>query len=268
MTIDDVIFIAKGLLELGKTFFLGLWNIIPMRIVIIFSWVMLGIKIITESKTYRKIKSNIKGNILDKKAKRKAKNYLKKYNKTVKKMHKKEERRKRKEEKKTNNKKNENEKITETKEIIENEEKNQKNNFINKDIKKDLLPYKKVNLLTNNELEFYQKIKPICEKNNIHIISKVRLADIVNVEKVFDEYTEKKFLRKIWSRHIDFVLCNPENLEPIALIELDDKSHDRPERIRSDNLKNEICKKLGIKLIRTLQDENIEQKLIENEIIK
>lgn len=135
---------------------------------------------------------------------------------------------------------------------------NLKNNF----------PYEKNKLLTENELLFYKKLKPICDKNNIHIITKVRLADIANVKNVYNEYEKKEHFKKIMAKHIDFVLCNPKNLEIIALIELDDKSHERIDRIKSDIFKDELCNRIGIKLIRTYIENDIERQLIENGILK
>lgn len=43
------------------------------------------------------------------------------------------------------------------------------------------LPYTKKLLLTKNEWAFYKKLKPICDRHNLHILAKVRLADLVDV---------------------------------------------------------------------------------------
>ncbi len=130
------------------------------------------------------------------------------------------------------------------------------------------MPYTKKYLLTKNEWAFYKKIKPICDKNNIHIISKVRLADIIEVKKGLDNQERQKYFNKIINKHIDFILCNPENLAILALVELDDKSHERKERIESDNFKNNLFKTVGYKLIRTNQQSDFEKILIENGLIK
>lgn len=40
-------------------------------------------------------------------------------------------------------------------------------------------------------------------------------------------------------KHVDFVLCDPADLRPRLVIELDDKSHDQPERIERDRFVDE-----------------------------
>lgn len=121
------------------------------------------------------------------------------------------------------------------------------------------MPYKKKYLLTKNEWSFYKKIKPICDKNNLHIISKVRLADIVEVEKSLEYKEKQKYFNKIKNKHIDFIICNPENLAILVLIELDDKSHERKNRIARDEFVNKLCEKVGYKLIRTNNANNFEE---------
>lgn len=132
----------------------------------------------------------------------------------------------------------------------------------------EIMPYNKKLLLTKNEWAFYKEIKPICDKNNLHIISKVRLADIVEVDKNIEYKERQKYFNKIKNKHIDFILCNPDNLAIIALVELDDKSHERKDREKSDEFKNKLFEKVGYKLIRARRNENFEKKLIDSQIIE
>ena len=53
----------------------------------------------------------------------------------------------------------------------------------------------------------------------------------------------------ISGKSLDFVICN-KALEIVAGIEIDDKSHSRPDRQKSDATKNSAMEKAGIKLIR------------------
>lgn len=128
-------------------------------------------------------------------------------------------------------------------------------------------PYKKKLLLTKNEWYFYKKLKPICDKYNLHILSKIRFADLVEVESKIDNKEKIKYFNKISRKHIDFVLCKPENLQIIALIELDDKSHEQKNRIERDNFIDNVCKKTGYKIIHIRNYEEIEEKLLNAEII-
>ncbi len=119
--------------------------------------------------------------------------------------------------------------------------------------KKTELPYRKKELLTKHELAFYKKLRPIANKYGFVVISKIRLADLVEVDT--DKTKEfAKYFAKIKAKHIDFGLVRPENMEVAYLIELDDKSHNRADRIERDEFVNALCRKTGYTLIRTYND--------------
>lgn len=127
------------------------------------------------------------------------------------------------------------------------------------------MPYKKKLLLTKNEWNFYKGISQICSERNLHIIAKVRLADLVEIDEELDKKQWQTYFNKIQNKHIDFVLCNPANLKVIALVELDDKSHNRQNRIERDNFINKLCQKVGYKLIRVKRAEELKIKISELE---
>jgi len=96
------------------------------------------------------------------------------------------------------------------------------------------LPYKKKGyLLTAAEKEFYRVLSQVVEKHNQLLFAKVRLEAILWLPRG----TENKFgLRnRIKSREIDFVLCDKENIKPLLVIELDDSSHEREDRVERDH---------------------------------
>ena len=76
----------------------------------------------------------------------------------------------------------------------------------------------------------------------------VRIADLIRVESQTRNY--RGWLNKILAKHIDFVLCHPGTLEPVVCIELDDVSHNRPERIERDEFVNHAFESAGLPLIR------------------
>lgn len=114
-------------------------------------------------------------------------------------------------------------------------------------------PYQKKYLLTKNEWYFYKKLKPIIDNYNLQIIAKIRLADIVEVKQNNKGQWQALF-NKIKSKHIDFAIVKKDNFEIKYLIELDDTSHNRIDRIERDEFVNELCFKTGYKLIRTYGD--------------
>ncbi len=129
----------------------------------------------------------------------------------------------------------------------------------------EILPYRKKYLLTKHEWAFYKKLKPVADMYGLNVIAKIRFADLVEVDTgQTKEFI--KFFSKISSKHIDFGLVNPENMEVEYLIELDDRSHERPDRIERDRFVNAVCKKAGYVLIHTYNEVDEIERIISNNI--
>ena len=129
---------------------------------------------------------------------------------------------------------------------------------------KDRYPYEKRDLLTSNELEFYQVLYPIVCRHGWLLLMKIRLADIMAVRKGTEDYMA--YFNKIKAKHTDFVFCNPETLEILAGLELDDPSHDRPERMERDVFVDNAYAAAGIPLIHVwnpIDPEELENILLE-----
>lgn len=113
-------------------------------------------------------------------------------------------------------------------------------------------PYlKKDSLLTEAERKFYFALTEILG-NGYMIFSKVRMADLLYLPKMSnsDFY---HYQNKIQSKHVDFLICDKENIKPLLAIELDDSSHSKFNRILRDELVDKIFEsaKLSIIHIRT-----------------
>lgn len=129
--------------------------------------------------------------------------------------------------------------------------------------KQQELPYQKKFLLTKNEWYFYKKLKAVADKYNLHILSKVRLADLIEVEKGLKSSEYHKAFSRIKSKHIDFVLADPSNLAIKLAIELDDKSHEEITGQQRDYFVNNVMNKVGIPILRVNSDFEIEKKVCE-----
>ena len=126
----------------------------------------------------------------------------------------------------------------------------------------DKFPYHSKYLLTRNEWNFYRKLKYSAESRGLHILSKVRLADLVEVDRYCKGNAFKKYFWKIQAKHVDFVLCNPENLTVKAIIELEDSTHSNSaERARRDDFVDRVLRKCGYTVIYTYSGANIEELL-------
>lgn len=113
-----------------------------------------------------------------------------------------------------------------------------------------VLPYSRKMLLTNYEYKCYKLIKPIADKYNLHIMSKVRIIDFISVNRGMTQKECYSYIGKIKQNHVDFVFCNPNNLYPLACLELDDSTHKSIKAQEKDKFKNEVFKSADIKLYR------------------
>jgi hypothetical protein len=101
-------------------------------------------------------------------------------------------------------------------------------------------------LMTRAELTFFHALSTVIDKGLI-IAPKVRLADVINC-------TEKNWALgygpKISSKHIDFVLAEKFSGKILLCIELDDKSHLKPDRQRRDQFVNKALAAAQIPFLR------------------
>jgi len=77
------------------------------------------------------------------------------------------------------------------------------------------------------------------------VFGKVRLADLVEAKKKFSW----KSFNRISGIHLDFVLCNKDDLSVACVVELDDHSHDRPDRQARDAFVDQVLQGAGIPII-------------------
>ncbi len=110
------------------------------------------------------------------------------------------------------------------------------------------LPYRqRGKLITKSELRFYRALYKAVQ-DDFEIFAMVRIADLLRVEEDTPNY--RKWLNKILAKHIDFVICDPGSLEPKVCIELDDRSHERPDRVERDEFVDAAFESAGLPLIR------------------
>jgi Protein of unknown function (DUF2726) len=101
------------------------------------------------------------------------------------------------------------------------------------------------NLLTERERSLYQCLLDLYPEHRIFV--QVALSQLIDVP---EGHSERLSIRNQFSQLVaDFVLCR-SNLSVIAVIELDDRSHQRAERQRADARKNKALADAGIRLVR------------------
>jgi|SRR5665213_369771 len=100
-------------------------------------------------------------------------------------------------------------------------------------------------LLSPAELSFFKVLQNAVGKS-VLVCPKVRLADIL---KPAEKQNYQTALNKISRKHIDFVLCDPATTEVFGVVELDDKSHDRTDRITRDSFVDSAFAVAGIQIV-------------------
>lgn len=128
----------------------------------------------------------------------------------------------------------------------------------NQNLSQNLFYKKCSSLLTNNELAFYRALLPIATSKNLVIFSKVRIADLI---KPAQKENWQTAFNKIKSKHIDFVLCDKITTYPILAIELDDLSHQKPDRQQRDIFVDKAFASAGLPIIHTLSSIGLAEKI-------
>lgn len=114
---------------------------------------------------------------------------------------------------------------------------------------RERFPFDKVeSIVTKTEKQFLQVLLSVVPNEDFYILTKVRLADIVKVRKDTNNYL--KHFNKIKSKHIDFLICDCVDFEPLLAIELDDPSHLNEEAQDRDYVKNRVLESAGIPILR------------------
>ncbi len=86
-------------------------------------------------------------------------------------------------------------------------------------------------LLTPAERSLYGVLVSVVGVRAV-VCPKPRIGDLIQVQGNGSEQTIAR--NRISQKHVDFVLCAPGTMRPLFAIELDDKSHTRPERQARD----------------------------------
>jgi hypothetical protein len=109
------------------------------------------------------------------------------------------------------------------------------------------LPYtRRDSLLSRGELAFFWALRRAIG-GRFGVSFKTRLADIVHCP---EELWESIHGRKLCQKHVDFVLYDRRTMSVLLAIELDDASHDQPERRRRDKFVDEVFRGIGLPLLR------------------
>ncbi|MBM4164281.1 MAG: DUF2726 domain-containing protein [Lentisphaerae bacterium] len=109
------------------------------------------------------------------------------------------------------------------------------------------LPYRlRDDFLSPAEVAFYRALAAVVG-DGARIVFKVNLGDlffVVNLNK-----SNYAYRGRISQKHVDFLLCDPRTLKPVAGIELDDASHGRRDRQARDAFVDRVFEAAGLPLL-------------------
>ncbi|SRR5579884_68893 len=112
--------------------------------------------------------------------------------------------------------------------------------------RRHILPYtRQRSLLTTGELRFYSVLLRVVPPG-MAVFVKVRLMDMVTVP----DYAWATYGAPGCGMHLDFVLAEAVGVEPRMVIELDDRSHSRPQARERDAFKDTALASAGVPVLR------------------
>lgn len=110
----------------------------------------------------------------------------------------------------------------------------------------DSLPYRlRDDFLSPAELSFYGVLRMAVGQRAV-ICPKVNLGDLFFVARSGES---QRYRSKIDRKHVDFLLCAPGTMKPLCGVELDDSSHERPDRQDRDRFVDRVFNAAGLALV-------------------
>jgi hypothetical protein len=85
---------------------------------------------------------------------------------------------------------------------------------------------------------------------NYRVFTQVRLAELVDVEARIGGPRRQAALNRVFCKSVDFVVCSATSLDPILVIEVDDRTHLLAWRKERDVFINAVFAEIGLPLVR------------------
>lgn len=111
-------------------------------------------------------------------------------------------------------------------------------------------PYQAIpHLFTPAERSFLGVLDQVID-SEFRVFGKVRAADVLSVTRGMGRSRWRQAFNRIQSKHFDYVICRASDLSILLLIELDDKSHKRAQRVDRDHFLEKAAEAAGVPLLR------------------
>ncbi|CAN2536450.1 hypothetical+protein [Methylocapsa aurea] len=109
--------------------------------------------------------------------------------------------------------------------------------------------YRRGRFLTPNEKRFLAVLDEAVGEG-YRVFAQVRLAELVDVDLSASNSKRRAAMNRVFGKSIDYLICDSASLEPVAAIELDDKTHALPHRRERDTFVDAVFSEIGIPLLR------------------
>lgn len=83
----------------------------------------------------------------------------------------------------------------------------------------------------------------------LKVYGKVRLGDLIQPAKGQSQSQRTRSRNRIQQKHVDFVLCQPDTLAVAGVVELDDASHGRKDRVDRDDFLDKALATAGVPVL-------------------
>ena len=114
-------------------------------------------------------------------------------------------------------------------------------------------------LFNNQEEKTHRILQPVCENHGVTVCPKVRIADVLPIEKSGISEGDYGFCLKA---HFDFVAYDRE-WNPLFAVEFDGSQHQNdPRQNERDARKNRLCERFGLPLLRVSRNHAVKRQSV------
>lgn len=108
------------------------------------------------------------------------------------------------------------------------------------------LPYQKEPVLFTPAERTFLAVLEQALGDQFRVLGKVRLADVIRVKSGLSGSARQQAFNRIQSKHLDFVICDPNDLSVQFVVELDDSSHQQARRQARDEFLDKALAAAGV----------------------
>lgn len=135
---------------------------------------------------------------------------------------------------------------------------------IKKSGKEAEFPYRKAKyFMTPAEQTLFVVLQQVVPAH-FYIFSQVSIRSLLDTDKRGKEYLH--YFNRISSKSVDFVLVEKSTMEVALVLELDDRSHSYPDRMRRDETVNAAFKAAGVRMLRVMNQRSYDLETVKSEI--